>query len=632
MTTTQNKSLFEDDAGNAHGPFAGIPAEEIADDVEIAIEQLTIVRDVYDEQLLRDLAALLPYEVARDNQAILLERQPDGSFFVGMCNHDNLVNRVNVARALHLSSAQLHPRFITQQRFAILLQGAYDQTVAQPSHATTEDLTSDGAQPESVNWSIFDPDTELQLAREIEPATEIGEGTGMRAQAEKIILNAIAQRASDIHLFPDIESGFIQFRIDGILYDAVHSIPPKRMENLANAFCDMAGVNGYEVMQREVAREITINIRTRSKAIDRRTLRFQGMPGQFGRLIVIRIQSNEFRDFNQIGLEQNQIVEIDNALHHKCGLILVTGPTGSGKSNTLEAMLRRLEQRHQKRVKVFQLGNPIEFPNKYRHQVPLKNDEDWETYFKASLRMDPDIVSPGEFRSRPEAGVVFESAATGHITLTTLHTNNVAQTFSRLDSLNIDRDKQSALLKLILSQELVPLLCSHCKAPDPRGREIAERLVEVVFPNRPDLKAAISNATELPFFDKVGCARCNYSGIKLRTCIAEAMTITPDLSRMLRTNADGEDIVDQAVRYHGMITMAEAAARKLVQGIIAYDDVFHLLLSAPTTAAPERETYSWNSQPPTSEPYVNDSVIPEDYIDAETVIEYPTETETARAA
>ncbi len=618
--------LFESDSEHAP-PFENASKAERSDDVEIAIDQLTVVRDVYDDEVLRELATLLPFEVAKDNQSVLLERQNDGSFFVGMCFPQSFVNQRAVARALNISAASVHPRFLHQTRFIKLLEVAYNQSVAYPE--TTHDSAGHSEEQETVNWTKFESDVEAQLAREAsEPELEIGTGTGLRAQAEKIILSAIAQRASDIHLVPQSKYGCIRFRTDGDLYESVSKIPPARMENLANAFCDMAGVNGYEVTQQEVSREISINLRTRSGNIDRRTLRFQGMPGLHGRIIVIRIQTSEFRNFDQIGIEPNQIAEFDNALHHKKGLILVTGPTGSGKSNTLEAMLRKLEQTHQGRANIIQIGNPIEFPKDGREQVPLKTDHDWDRAFHASLRMDPDIVSPGEFRTPAEAAVVFRIASTGHLTLTTVHTNNVAQTFSRLDSLGIDRDRQSAFLKLIVSQELVPLLCVHCKAPDPRGRQIAERLIDVVFPNRHDLKEAISKMDELPFFHRVGCARCNNKGIKLRTCIAEAMTITPDISRMLRNKVDGEDIVDHAVRQHGMVTLAEAAARKLCSGVIAYDDVFSLLMS-PHNAAPETQTYSWKpSNQPTTTPYVDAEETNDEYIDAD--IEY-SEPEASRA-
>jgi type IV pilus assembly protein PilB len=319
-----------------------------------------------------------------------------------------------------------------------------------------------------------------------------------------------------------------------------------------------------------------------------------------------------------IGFEPDQISQIENSLFFRSGLCLVTGPTGSGKSNTLEAMLRKVEQIHEGRVNVIQIGNPIEFPNEKRLQIPLKTDSDWARAFNATLRMDPDILSPGEFRNASEAAVVFQAAATGHLTLTTLHTNNVAQTFSRLDFLGIERDKQAALLKLIASQELVPLLCPHCKEPDPRGREIADRLCELVFPDREDLRAAIASVSTLPFYHRVGCGRCNNRGIKLRTCIAEVLTVTPDISSMLRNKVDGDEIVKHAIRRHGMITLAEAAARKLCRGQIGYDDVFHLLMST-SAAAPDTPNYSWQSpaEPP---PYVDAEVVNDEYIDAD--IEY----------
>src|SRR5207244_637813 len=184
------------------------------------------------------------------------------------------------------------------------------------------------------------------------------------------------------------------------------------------------------------------------------------------------------------------------------------------------------------------------------------------------------------------------------------------------------------------SQELVPLPCPHCKEPDPDGHQIADHLVNLIFPNRPDLRDGLASLKEMPFFRRVGCRRCNNRGIKLRTCIAEVMTITPDISLMLRNSVDGQAIVNHAVRRHGMITIAEAATRKLCRGQIDYNDVFHLLMSA-NEVAPEHTNYSWQSQP-----IVNDDTAESDeadantndYIDAE--VEYVEEphTETRVAA
>jgi prepilin-type N-terminal cleavage/methylation domain-containing protein len=325
------------------------------------------------------------------------------------------------------------------------------------------------------------------------------------------------------------------------------------------------------------------------------TLRFHGTRSYYGRAIIIRINRSVFRNFDQIGIETSQQRTLQRALDHRHGVILVTGATGSGKSNTLEAMLRKLEHVHQFRKHIIQIGNPIEFPNERRTQLPVDADDSWGEALKDAMRMDPDFFSPFEFRDSDEAAIVFQGAATGHLTLTTLHTNNVAQTFSRLDFLKVGRDKQADLIRLVVSQELVPLLCRNCRKPDPRGREIAERLVEIVFPNRPDLKEAIAFAQgTTPFFHAEGCPACHNVGLKGRTCIAEMLETTPEISRMLRQGTEGEEIVDYAIRTQGMMTLAEAAARKLCRGMISFDHVQHLLMSTHR-AAPEKETHAWQT-------------------------------------
>ncbi len=312
------------------------------------------------------------------------------------------------------------------------------------------------------------------------------------------------------------------------------------MENLANAFSDMAGVNGYELMQRGKGAEINITVRTATGQKERMTLRFHGKRGYYGRAIVIRINRAVFRNFGQIGLEPSQEEELHRALDYRHGVILVTGATGSGKSNTLEAMIRKLDNLYQCHKNIIQIGNPIEFPNDDRMQLPVDGDDSWGEALKDAMRMDPDIFSPGEFRDAEEAQIVFQGAATGHLTLTTLHTNNVAQTFSRLDFLKIGRDKQGDLIRLVASQELVPLLCPHCRKPDPRGREIAERLVEIAFPNRPDLKAAITKAQGMtPFFHAEGCPACHNLGVKGRTCIAELLHISLAIPNLIASRRAG---------------------------------------------------------------------------------------------
>jgi len=618
------------------GPFTGIgTTSEIETGLDEAFSALIPIRDVHDPEILRELAKHLPRQVAIENQAVLLECNQEGNYVVGMSDPLNAVNLRNVVRALRIPSNRVRPRLVISQRLTMLHEIAYEERGDQLFKPEPELHRRDSTR-ETIDWHTLDSNAGRATAEtnSAEPDVEIGLGTGFRATAEQVLLEGIKRRASDIHVIPGDGAGRISMRTDGVVHTPITKIPPARMENLANAFSDMAGVNGYELMQRSKGAEINITLRTNTGQRQRRTLRFQGARSYYGRAIIIRIQDSVFRNFNQIGIEPSQQETIQQALDNRHGVILVTGATGSGKSNTLEAMLRRLEQTHQYHKHIIQIGNPIEFPNDRRTQLPVDDNESWGEALKDAMRMDPDVFSPLEFRDANEAAIVFQGAATGHLTLTTLHTNNVAQTFSRLDFLKIGRDKQADLIRLLVSQELVPILCKNCREPDPRGREIAERLVEVVFPNRPDLKKAIATAQGMtPFFRAEGCPACHNLGVKGRTCIAEMLLITPDISRMLRKGTDGEEIVDYAVRNHAMITLAEAAARKLCRGMISYDRVQHLL--STHQAAPETETHAWQTsddgsthQSSTAENNGESETVVGDFIDVEFTVPPPTQAHT----
>lgn len=614
MEQTAEKHITE-------SPFASAAPGEIEKDFEEAFTALAPIREIFEPDVLQALAKKLPRYIALENQAVLLEWNHDGIFVVGMADPQNAVSVRNIVRALKTQTSKVRPRLIQIQRLVILQETAYedrDDQVIKPHEDFNEQQKTDQTR-ETINWSTLDSAAESasSIQELADPEPEIGVGTGMRANAEKIILEAIKRRASDIHAIPGAGEGRINARTDGIVHPLIEKIPAARMENLANAFSDMAGVNGYELMQHGKGAEINIAVKTATGQKERIALRFHGKRSYYGRAIVIRINRNTFRNFGQIGLEPSQEIELQRALDYRHGVILVTGATGSGKSNTLEAMIRKLEQTHHYRKHIIQIGNPIEFPNDLRTQLPVDDENSWAEALKDAMRMDPDIFSPGEFRDAQEAAIVFQGAATGHLTLTTLHTNNVAQTFSRLDFLQIGRDKQSDLIRLVASQELVPVLCIHCRKPDPRGLEIAERLIDVVFPNRPDLKAALTKAQGLtPFYHAEGCPACHHLGVKGRTCIAELLHITPDISRMLRKNQDGEEIVDYAVRTNNMMTLAEAAARKLCRGVISYDHVQHLLMSTHQ-AAPQAETHQWETSYDANSAQTTDSTQPATEADPE---------------
>ena len=287
-----------------------------------------------------------------------------------------------------------------------------------------------------------------------------------------------------------------------------------------------------------------------------------------------------FRDFRESGLEPEQIRSSLAALQHDegdagdAGVILIAGPTGSGKSNTVEALIRNFEAQQLYGSQVMQIGE-IEFLNQER--IQYQHHSNWNEALW-SLRPAHDrirLFNPAECRTSAEAAMVFEAAYGGHLVITTLHTTNVAETIARLDYLGVPRTQQAKMLKLIVNQELVSTLCPHCKVPDPRGPELSAQLVNHIFQ---DWKITLSRRERrAPFFMPRGCEACNYQGTKERTCIAEVLSITHEVGRWLLEQLDGERIAHYAVSNSLLTTLAEATYKKLCRGIIAYDYVTHLL-------------------------------------------------------
>ncbi|HVE78373.1 MAG TPA: ATPase, T2SS/T4P/T4SS family [Gemmatimonadaceae bacterium] len=560
---------------------------------------------VYGREQLIDLAKRLPRVVAEDNDAIVLELTSPGGYIIGMSDPSNGVAERNVARALRVTTKDLHVKPVVLDRLKTLQEIAYgskDLAVAGGGEIEAGpggDYSDAQATRERVSWNSIDSGAQAAAAahaaqeeREEELGRNIG---GIRASAEHVIMEAVRRGASDIHFEPGPEFGRIRLRIDGVMCEYAPDVPAKRMENLINAYADMAGVNAYTLRHEPSDAAITMRLElARGKRV-KTTIRFACCPALYGADLTLRVNFTKFRDFEEIGYEPKQLEQICAGLRHRKGVILVTGETGSGKSNSLEAFLRRVEAGDTR--KVIQPCDPVEFPNQKRTQIPIENKVTWAKALKSSLRKDPNIFSPGEFRDAEEAQFVYRAADTGHLVLTTVHTNDVAATFGRLRDLGIESYKLGRLTRLIVSQELVRRLCPHCKAPDEDARFIAERLADVVFPGREDVKEAIRAASgAAPFYSAVGCQACFDTGYRGRTVVSEVLCMTGDIAQMAARGIDGEDVVAYAVREHGMMTLAEAAARKALRGLTSFGEVEHLLVPPVRPVSAPNEPQPWEHE------------------------------------
>jgi len=563
-----------------------------------------LVRErVYGHEQLMDLATRLPLHIAEDNEAILLDTEGSNGYTIGVTDPSNFIAIRNVARALRVGTKDLRVKLILSERLITLQAIAYglkDLAILPPEAVEVEegDFADASAARDTVSWNVIDPGAAAAAkarAAADDREEELGRGAGgIRANAEHVVLEAARRGASDIHFEPGPDMGRIRFRIDGVMYEYAPDVPATRMENLINAYADMAGVNAYLLPHEPCDAAITIRLETAPGKKIKTTIRFASCPALFGVDLTLRLNLTKFRNFEEIGFEPQQLERIYEGLKHRKGVILVTGETGSGKSNSLEAFIRRVEAGDTR--KVIQPCDPVEFPNAKRTQIPIQNQVTWAKALKSSLRKDPNIFSPGEFRDTEEARFVYRAADTGHLVLTTVHTNDVAATFGRLRDLGIESYKLGRLTKLIVSQELIRKLCPHCKEPDPDAPFIAERLVEVVFPDREDLKEAIKKAKgQSPFFAAVGCRACYDTGYKGRSVVAEVLCMTNDVAQMVARGVEGEEVVAYAVREHGMMTLAEAAARKVIRGITSFAEVEHLL-TPPAKAHPAYQPAPWTSE------------------------------------
>src|SRR2546425_497050 len=563
-----------------------------------------LVRErVYGHEQLMDLATRLPRHIAEDNEAILLDTVGSNGYTIGIADPSNFIAIRNVARALRVGTKDLRVKLILIDRLRTLQAIAYgtEDLAILPSEAVEVeegDFMDASAARDTVSWNVIDPGAEAAAkarAAADDREEELGRGTGgIRANAEHVVLEAARRGASDIHFEPGPEVGRIRFRIDGVMYEYAPDVPAARMENLINAYADMAGVNAYLLPHEPCDAAITIRLETAPGKKIKTTIRFASCPALFGVDLTLRLNLTKFRNFEEIGFEPQQLERIYEGLKHRKGVILVTGETGSGKSNSLEAFIRRVEAGDTR--KVIQPCDPVEFPNAKRTQIPIQNQVTWAKALKSSLRKDPNIFSPGEFRDTDEARFVYRAADTGHLVLTTVHTNDVAATFGRLRDLGIESYKLGRLTKLIVSQELVRKLCPHCKEPDPDAPFIAERLIEVIFPDREDLKEAIKKAEgQSPFFAAIGCRACYDTGYKGRSVVAEVLCMTNDVAQMVARGAEGEEVVAYAVREHGMMTLAEAAARKVIRGFTSFAEVEHLL-TPPAKPHPVYQPAPWISE------------------------------------
>ena len=373
-----------------------------------------------------------------------------------------------------------------------------------------------------------------------------------------IIANAVDKRASDIHIEPSEDRLNIRYRIDGILYDIM--TPPKYLQ--------MAVVSRIKVMsqldiaERRLPQDGRITIRLEHRELD---LRVSTLPTHFGEKVVLRILDKGafLVGLEQLGLDDAVLASFKNAITRSYGLILATGPTGSGKSTTLYSALDYIQSAEKNIVTI---EDPVECQIRgiYQVQANPKIGLDFAKGFRAILRQDPDIIMVGEIRDLETAEIAIRSSLTGHLVFSTLHTNDAVGTIIRLINMGIEPFLVASAVRLSMAQRLVRRICEECKEEyTPSNELIAQLDIGDMLGENPKLSRG------------KGCARCNNIGYYGRIGIYEVFDVKPELRDLiLQYNSPG--LVKNKAIELGMTTLYQSGMKKVLQGLTTVEEVLRI--------------------------------------------------------
>lgn len=403
----------------------------------------------------------------------------------------------------------------------------------------------------------------LEELEELEVVVEEEEVSAAKAKREgeekpvvrfvdSLLLDAVRQRASDIHIRPGSKEVDVLFRVDGTL-KPIRSVSRTFLLPLVSRIKIMSSMN---IAERRRPQDGRIRLKAGGRAID---FRVSVMPTVNGESVVMRVQDKGTapKTLATLGFKEADQKDLIDMLHRNAGIILVTGATGSGKSSTLYAALQKLVERN---LHVITVEDPVEAEVAGAEQIQVNNVAGYTfaSALRNILRHDPDAIMVGEIRDKETAKIALESAMTGHLVLSTLHTNDAPSTINRLLEMGIEPFILGVSLLGVLSQRLVRVNCPYCSQPETVSPDIAQRL-------------GVSADTE--FQRGVGCAECNNTGCSGRTTAYELLRITPEIRRMINEERSAAEL-RQAANAQGMIDLTQHAVELAKQGKISLEQAY----------------------------------------------------------
>jgi len=371
---------------------------------------------------------------------------------------------------------------------------------------------------------------------------------------DSVLFNAIQRRASDIHIETQDREVVVKYRIDGVLYQAMEPIDKRHHSTIISRIKVMSEL---DIAEKRIPQDGRFKVRFSGRTID---FRVSIMPTVHGEDAVIRIldkesANQEFRTLNLdvLGIEEVMKRQLRKFINEPYGMVLVTGPTGSGKTTTLYACLSEIVTTEDK---IITIEDPVEYQLKGVTQIPV-NEKKGLTFargLRSILRHDPDKVMVGEIRDEETAQIAVQSALTGHLVFTTVHANNVVDVIGRFLNMNVDLYNFVSALNCVLAQRLVRKICPHCKKPT----KLADTLLE-------DSGLDADRYLDFTFYEGIGCIECNGTGFRGRMAIAELLNLSDNIRQLIIDRRSAAEI-KRAAKAEGMRFLRESALQKVFAG------------------------------------------------------------------
>jgi type IV pilus assembly protein PilB len=440
----------------------------------------------------------------------------------------------------------------------VAIMTGYEVRVAVASPEAIGDLISRLDRMEDVVTGEATPDEqESQDSAEIVNLRETADDAPVVKLVNQIVAQAVERGASDVHLAPDGNEVRVRVRVDGILQD-ITTVPRRMAAGVVSRVKIMADL---DIAERRLPQDGRVSLTVDGRHVD---LRIVTLPSVHGESVVMRILDKDsvVMKLEKLGMSEPERERFERAFHQTHGAVLVTGPTGSGKSTTLYAALLELNTPEKNIITV---EDPVEYQIQglTQVQVATKAGLTFATGLRAMVRADPDVIMVGEIRDRETAQIAVESALTGHLVLSTLHTNDAPSAITRLTEMGIEPFLVASAVDCVVAQRLARMLCANCKQ---RTIVSAETLRENGYKALVDLEA----------YEPVGCRRCSNSGYRGRLGIYEVMQVSPEIRRLTLERRSADEILQVATR-EGMRRLRDDGLEKVRQGLTSVAEIARVI-------------------------------------------------------